>query len=308
MTKNKSEKDDLLLEEESSEETYSASPTLEITQLYFKEIGFTPLLGAEEEYILTKQNQNADPIARRRLIESNLRLVVKIARSYLISGMDFLDLIAEGNLGLIRALEKFDPDKGCRFSTYATWWVNHFIGRFVINQSRTVRIPVHVISELNSYNKLSRNLAKDLEHEPSARELAENSEASQSKIEEILNLKRNTSSLDKPIFADEDGATLGDNLIDEQNPDPAFILHNIKLQELVRSWLDELEPIQRQVVMRRFGLGEYNKETLEELASDLKLHREKIRHIQVVALKKLRQVVRTHGGKEIINEFAEERL
>jgi RNA polymerase nonessential primary-like sigma factor len=285
-------------------EKNAALPAVEITQLYLNEIGFSPLLNADEEHSLSKQYLAGDQDAKKHLIESNLRLVVNIARHYLTSGMDFLDLISEGNLGLIRAVEKFNPDLGYRFSTYATWWIHQFISRAIINQSRTVRIPVHVSQELRRYNQAARELAKNLHHKPKAFEIAASVGKSQKKVEKMLYMQGEIRSIDMPLFKNEtDGATLSDNLVDQNNPDPANILHDMKLHELVESWLQELEPLPREIIMRRFGLSDYEKNTFEEISKVVNLNAEKVRYIQITAMRKLRNLIRNRIGQRAMEDI-----
>jgi len=276
--------------------------TTEIAQLYFKEIGFSPLLNAKDEYDLSINTQRGNQEARKQLIESNLRLVVKIARHYIpSSNIDFLDLIEEGNLGLMRAVEKFKPELGYRFSTYATFWINHFIGRAIKNQSRIIRLPIHIDAELNVYNRTARALAKDLEREPTSQEIANVLEQTPEKINKLSILQQKTSSLDAPIFTDESSATLSDSIVDQNNPDPSVILHETKTKELIGAWLQKLEPTPREVIKRRFGLDDYEKQTFEQIGKELGIHHEKARHIHINALKKLRQFMKGYNDQDILD-------
>lgn len=279
----------------------AATPAIELTQLYLKEIGFSPLLTAAEEQSLSRQARQGDQNARHRLIESNLRLVVNIARHYLLSKMDFLDLISEGNLGLMRAAEKFNPDLGYRFSTYATWWINHFIERAIVNQGRTVRIPVHVAAKVQAYNRATRELAQTLDHPPTTQEIANFMNKSQEKVARLSHVRQNISSLDAPAYRqDDDSVTLGENLVDENNPDPATILHETHLRDLMHSWLQQLEETQREIIARRFGLLGHDKMTFEAIGVALNISHEKARYVQINAIKKLREIIRDHAGKNII--------
>ena len=276
--------------------------TTELAQLYFKEIGFSPLLNAKDEYDLAINAQNGNQDARKRLIESNLRLVVKIARHYIpSSNIDFLDLIEEGNLGLMRAVEKFKPELGYRFSTYATFWINHFIGRAIKNQSRTVRLPIHIDAELNVYNRTARALAKELEREPTSQEIATALDQTPEKINKLSILQQKTSSLDAPIFTDENSSTLSDSIIDQNNPDPSIILHETKTKELINSWLQQLDHLPSEVIKRRFGLNDYEKQTFEQIGKELGMHHEKARHIHINALKKLRQFMKGYKDQDIFD-------
>lgn len=283
--------------------TTQVNTAAELAHLYFKEIGYSPLLSAEEEYELAIKTQAGDETAKKKIIESNLRLVVKIARHYAYnSNMEFLDLVEEGNLGLIRAAEKFKPELGYRFSTYATFWINHFIGRAIKNQSRTVRVPIHINAELNIYNRTARDLAKELEREPTTQEIAEALNESPEKVHKLMSMRQETSSLDAPLYDNEDNFTLTDSIVDQNNLDPAIFLQETNLKELLESWLQKLDYLPREVIMRRFGLNNYDKETYEQIGKELNIHPEKARHIQITALQKMRQIIKGSGSvkKDII--------
>jgi RNA polymerase nonessential primary-like sigma factor len=264
------------------------------TRLYLKEIGFSPLLTAEEEVRYARLAQKGDSAARRRMIESNLRLVVKIARRYMNRGLSLLDLIEEGNLGLIRAVEKFDPERGFRFSTYATWWIRQTIERAIMNQTRTIRLPVHVLKEINVYQRAARYLAQKLDHEPTPEEVANLLDKPVEDVKSMLGLTERVASVDAPLEGDEDRSLL-DAIADEGAPDPEKILQREDLQALIRLWLNELSDKQREVVERRFGLSGHEVATLEEVGADIGVTRERVRQIQVEALKRLRQILEKAG-------------
>ncbi|MBB70876.1 MAG: RNA polymerase sigma factor RpoS [Legionellales bacterium] len=264
------------------------------TQLYLGEIGFSPLLSAEEEVYYARRALKGDEQARTRMIESNLRLVVKIARRYINRGLALLDLIEEGNLGLIRAVEKFDPERGFRFSTYATWWIRQTIERAIMNQTRTIRLPIHVVKELNVYLRAARELTQALDHEPSPEEIAELVDKPIDEVKRMLGLNERVASVDTPIGKDADKSLL-DTLADDQNIDPALMLQDENLRDILNKWLGELPEKQREVLSRRFGLRGHEKATLEEVGREIGLTRERVRQIQVEALKALRQIMDEHG-------------
>ncbi len=264
------------------------------TRLYLREIGFSPLLTAEEEVYFARRAQKGDAAARKRMIESNLRLVVKIARRYMNRGLSLLDLIEEGNLGLIRAVEKFDPERGFRFSTYATWWIRQTIERGIMNQTRTIRLPVHVLKEINIYQRAARHLAQKLDHEPSPEEVANLLDKPVEDVKEMLGLNERIASVDAPLDDDPDRSLL-DAIADERTPDPENMLQHDDLQQLIAQWLDELSDKQREVVERRFGLSGREISTLEEVGADIGVTRERVRQIQVEALKRLRSILEKAG-------------
>lgn len=264
------------------------------TQLYLKEIGFSPLLSAEEEVYYGRLCQKGEEAARKRMIESNLRLVVKIARRYINRGLPFLDLIEEGNLGLIRAVEKFDPERGFRFSTYATWWIRQTIERAIMNQTRTVRLPVHIVKEINVYQRAAKTLAQRVDHEPSAEEIAQKLDVPVEDVKKMLDLEERVASIDAPIDADPD-RTLADAIADEKSVDPAAVLQSERVHQYIDEWLDMLTDKQREVVERRFGLRGRDVSTLEQVGSDVGVTRERVRQIQVEALARLRSVLEHRG-------------
>ncbi|MCE2571418.1 RNA polymerase sigma factor RpoS [Motilimonas eburnea] len=284
------------IEDDIDEELMVASEVknLDATQLYLGEIGFSPLLTAEEEVYYARRALRGDEVARKRMIESNLRLVVKIARRYNNRGLALLDLIEEGNLGLIRAVEKFDPERGFRFSTYATWWIRQTIERAIMNQTRTIRLPIHVVKELNVYLRTARELAQSLDHEPTAEEIAEKLDRPVEDVNKMLRLNERISSVDTPIGGDTDKALL-DVIADEKSGGPEGSTQDDDISSSLVHWLEELNPKQREVLARRFGLLGYEASTLEDVGREIGLTRERVRQIQVEALRRLRDVLTQQG-------------
>lgn len=264
------------------------------TRLYLKEIEVSPLLTAEEEVYYSRLSLKGDTSARDKMIECNLRLVVKIARRYMNRGLALLDLIEEGNLGLIRAVEKFDPERGFRFSTYATWWIRQTIERGLMNQTRTIRLPIHVIKELNTYLRAARKLTQELNREATADDVARLLKKPAKDVEKMFKLADRVSSFDIPMGAEGDRPLL-DVIPDENNTDPASILQGENVTEHLDKWLDELDAKQRDVVVRRFGLRNHPRGTLEEVGVELGVTRERVRQIQMDALRKLRRILE-HSG------------
>jgi RNA polymerase nonessential primary-like sigma factor len=267
---------------------------LDATRLYLNEIGASKLLTAEEEVYYARKAQKGDAAARRKMIECNLRLVVKIARRYMNRGLALLDLIEEGNLGLIRAVEKFDPERGFRFSTYATWWIRQTIERAIMNQTRTIRLPIHVVKEINSYLRAARRLAQNLDHEPSAEEIADLLDRPINEVKRMLGLNERTTSVDTPYGKDADKPLL-DTIADEKADDPTALLQTDGINSHLDEWLAKLNDKQREVVERRFGLHGYENATLEQVASELGVTRERVRQIQMDALKRLRNILENEG-------------
>lgn len=263
------------------------------TDIYLKEIGAAPLLTKEEEVYFARLVQQGDMAAKSRMIESNLRLVVKIARRYLRSGMPILDLIEEGNIGLIRAVEKFDPELGFRFSTYGAWWIQQTIERAIMSQNRTIRLPVHIVKRLNSCLRTSRELAKELDHEPTADEIAHKMQKSASEVEKILALNEKIISIDTPI-SDEISKPLLDT-IGCSSGDPMQVALANNLKKNICKWLDKLTVMQRAVVERRFGLNDFEPTTLEQTGHEIGLTRERVRQLQSEALKSLKLIIESKG-------------
>ena len=268
--------------------------SLDATQLYLNEIGYSPLLSADEEKYFSRLALKGDESGRRRMIESNLRLVVKISRRYINRGLTLLDLIEEGNLGLIRAVEKFDPERGFRFSTYATWWIRQTIERAIMNQTRTIRLPIHVVKELNVYLRAARELTQKLDHEPSAEEIADMLDKPKADVERLLGLNERVTSMDTPVGPESDKSVV-DTIADARVCDPSLLLQDSDIKDSIASWLGELSEKQREVVSRRFGLRGYESSTLEEVGREIGLTRERVRQIQVEALKRLRSIMETQG-------------
>lgn len=267
---------------------------MDATRLYLREIGTARLLTAEEEVTLARLVQKGDEAARCRMIESNLRLVVKIARRYINRGLALLDLIEEGNLGLIRAVEKFDPERGFRFSTYATWWIRQTIERAVMNQTRTIRLPIHVLKEINIYLRAARQLSQQLDHEPSAEEVAELLDKPLSEVERMLGFNERVTSIDAPQGREGDRSRL-DSVADESGTDPTEYLQAEDVHTHLEEWLNKLPKKQRDVVVRRFGLRGYANSTLEQVANELGVTRERVRQIQIDALRRLRAIMEKQG-------------
>ncbi|HEC13603.1 MAG TPA: RNA polymerase sigma factor RpoS [Acidiferrobacteraceae bacterium] len=270
------------------------SSQADATQIYLREIGFSPLLSAEEEVYFGRKTQKGDAAARSRMIESNLRLVVKIARRYMNRGLALLDLIEEGNLGLIRAVEKFDPERGFRFSTYATWWIRQTIERAIMNQTRTIRLPVHVLKEINIYQRAAKMLAQKLDHEPTPEEIADQLDVSIEDVKKMLGLYERVASVDAPVESDRE-RTLLDAIPDQNAIDPAEVLQSEKVQKYIGEWLITLTDKQREVVERRFGLKGREVATLEQVGADVGVTRERVRQIQVEALQRLRALLEKKG-------------
>ena len=264
------------------------------TRLYLKEIEISPLLTAEEEVHYSRLALKGDKDARDKMIECNLRLVVKIARRYMNRGLALLDLIEEGNLGLMRAVEKFDPELGFRFSTYATWWIRQTIERGLMNQTRTIRLPIHVIKELNTYLRAARKLTQELNREATAEDVAELLNKPVKAVEKMFRLADRVSSFDIPMGGEGERPLL-DIIPDDNNPDPSSILQDESVIQHLDKWLDELEEKQRDVVVRRFGLRNHPRGTLEEVGLELGVTRERVRQIQMDALRKLRRILE-HSG------------
>ena len=260
-------------------------------RMYLKEIGRVPLLTADEEIELARRMEAGDESARHRLEEANLRLVVSIAKRYVGRGMLFLDLIQEGNLGLLKAVEKFDYSKGYKFSTYATWWIRQAITRAIADQARTIRIPVHMVETINKYIRISRQLLQDLGRDPTAEEVAREMGISVARVHEIMKIAQEPVSLETPIGEEED-SHLGDFIEDEAALDPADAASVMLLKEQITEVLRTLAPREAEVLRLRFGLEDGRSRTLEEVGQSFGVTRERIRQIEAKALRKLRHPVR----------------
>lgn len=268
---------------------------VDVTQIYLSEIGFAPLLNHEEEINFCKAAQEGDIAARDKVINGNLRLVVKIARTYLHRGLLLSDLIEEGNLGLMRAVEKFDGELGFRFSTYATWWIRQAIEKAIMNQSRTVRLPIHMLKRISRCLNMIQRLAVD-ERAPTVTEVADALQQPYDNIGVLLQYTENTISLDTPMSAFNH--SLQDMLPDTTAVNPEAIFQEESFQEHVIHWLDSLPQQHREVVIRRFGLLDRDPETLDEIAKNIGISRERVRHVQFDALKRLKQIIKSEGLDE----------
>ncbi|MCZ6640220.1 MAG: RNA polymerase sigma factor RpoS [Gammaproteobacteria bacterium] len=275
------------------ENSWSGEESPDATQLYLTEIGFSPLLSADEEKHYARLAIAGDEAGRKRMIESNLRLVVKISRRYLNRGLSLLDLIEEGNLGLIHAVEKFDPERGFRFSTYATWWIRQTIERAIMNQTRTIRLPIHVVKELNLYLRAARELSQKLDHEPSSDEIAELIDRPVEDVRRMLKLNERVDSID--AVRNPQDRNMLEMVPDESSPDPASQVQKIDLMDKLESLLSELSDKHQEVLSRRFGLRGFDTSTLEEVGTEIGLTRERVRQIQVEGLLRLRRSLEDQG-------------
>ena len=276
------------------------SPGHDATSIYLKEIGGSRLLTSAEEKMIARRIRQGDESARHRMIESNLRLVVKIARRYINRGLPLLDLIEEGNLGLIHAVKKFDPERGFRFSTYATWWIRQTIERGIMNQARTVRLPIHIVKDINSVLRASRFLRDEQETEPTAGEIAQHMQRDIGEVERLLALHHRVTigSTGSSGVDDERGPL--ESLAGKRDAEPAQCAQKQHVHKILDRWLDELGEKQRTVIERRFGLHGYRRQTLEQIGLDIGVTRERVRQIQIDALKNLKNMMGSHG---ICSEF-----
>ena len=268
-------------------------------RMYLKEIGTVPLLTAEEEMELARRKQAGDEKAKKKLIEANLRLVVSIAKRYTGRGMSFLDLVQEGNLGLIKGVEKFDPEKGFKLSTYATWWIRQSVTRALADQARTIRVPVHMVETINKMSKMQRKLTLELGYEPSVAELAKALDMTEEKVMEIMQIAREPASLETPI-GEEDDSNLGDFVADNNVLTPEDNVESVMLREHIEALLGDLKERERQVIVLRFGLEDGHPRTLEEVGREVKVTRERIRQIEAKALRKLRNPVRSKRIRDFL--------
>jgi RNA polymerase nonessential primary-like sigma factor len=270
-----------------------AAESPDATSLYLREIGFAPLLTAEQERHFGRLARDGDPAGRKRMIESNLRLVVKISRRYLNRGLPLLDLIEEGNLGLIHAVEKFDPERGFRFSTYATWWIRQTIERAIMNQARTIRLPIHVMKELNLYLRAARELSQKLDHEPTAEDMAALLDKPVDDVRRMMNLAGRVESVDS--IRDAGDRSLLETVSDDASPDPEAEVVEADFMAKLDAFLDELSERHQEVLARRFGLRGHEPGTLEEVGDAVGLTRERVRQLQLEGLKRLRRRLEAEG-------------
>jgi RNA polymerase nonessential primary-like sigma factor len=281
---------------ESSEATAAPSEpkhdmTLDPTQMYFNELGFKPLMSREEELETARKAKKNNVAARNKMIESNLRLVVKIARRYCGRGLSFLDLIEEGNIGLITAVKKFEPELQFRFSTYATWWIRQTVERAIMNHGRTVRLPVHIIKEMSIYLRAARELMQKIDHEPTPEEIAKYVDRPVEDVRDMLHIsKAGITSLDKPINSDT-ANTLTEMIADENSADPLDDLHDENLNMHLEKWVGELDLKMQTVIKYRYGLDGHERLTLDKLSQKINMTRERIRLLQLKALKKLKRLM-----------------
>ncbi len=276
-------------EEEIDTSKYLDDVSDDSVRLYLREIGKIPLLNAEEELALAKKVIEGDKRAKDKMAEANMRLVVSIAKRYVGRGLDLLDLIQEGNTGLLRAVEKFDPDKGFKFSTYATWWIRQAITRAIADQARTIRIPVHMVETINKLLRTQRRLTQDLNREPTNEEIAEAMELDVEKVEHIMKIKQDISSLDASVRDDEEDSVLGDFIEDEDTVTPEESATGQLLKEQVKGLLGSLSEREQKILRLRFGLEDGKNHTLEEVGQEFSVTRERIRQIEAKALTKLKK-------------------
>ena len=266
-------------------------------QLYLNEIGSTPLLTAAEEVFVARASLAGDEAARHRMINSNLRLVVMIAKRYTNRGLPLLDLIEEGNLGLMRAVEKFDPERGFRFSTYATWWIRQSIERALMNQGRTIRLPIHIQKDINTVVRCTRELRSSLRREPSTSEIADFLDRDPGEVSKLLKLSEKITSVDNQL-SDDTERSLVDTVSSHVEDNPLSLVNDEKVEGCLEEWLDDLPDRQREILARRFGLMGYDASTLEAVGEEVGLTRERVRQIQIDALARLRRAALRDGLSE----------
>jgi RNA polymerase nonessential primary-like sigma factor len=288
------EAEELTVEARVETQSYAEEFHADVTQIYLNDLGRRPLLTPEEEQTLSRAVKEGDFSARQKMIEHNLRLVVNIAKGYINRGVPLLDLIEEGNLGLMHALDKFEPERGFRFSTYATWWIRQNVERAIMNQSRTIRLPVHVIKELNVYLRAMRFLDARIETDPTPEDVAHLLGRPVEEVRRILKLNERMASLDSPLDVDP-SLTIGESIADEQALLPDELLEQSEMQGLLQSWLAALTEKQRWVIEHRYGINDGEVCTLEELANDLDITRERVRQIQIEAINALRAMIKRDG-------------
>lgn len=287
------EKSEAITLDESSDKFSDA----DLVQLYLNEIGSTPLLTAAEEVLVAKALQAGDEMARHRMIKSNLRLVVMIAKRYTNRALPLLDLIEEGNLGLIRAVEKFDPDRGFRFSTYATWWIRQSIERALMNQGRTIRLPIHIQKDINIIVRCTRELRSSLRREPSTSEIADVLDRDPGEVSNLLKLSEKITSVDNQLSTDSE-RSLVETVPSQGEDNPLSIVDDQKVEGCLEHWLDDLPDRQREILARRFGLMGYEASTLEVVGEEIGLTRERVRQIQIDALARLKRAAQRDGLSE----------
>ena len=287
-------------EKELYEQLYNEVSVDDTVKMYLKDIGRIPLLSAEEELELAKRMADGDEIAKKKLSEANLRLVVSIAKKYMGRGMLFLDLIQEGNLGLMKAVEKFDHSKGFKFSTYATWWIKQAITRAIADQARTIRIPVHMVETINKEVRVARRLLQEFGREPTPEEIAKEMGIEEEKVREIQKIAQDPVSLETPIGEEED-SHLSDFIEDDQSKSPSDNVDNLALKNQLKELLNTLTPRETRVLELRYGLGDGRPRTLEEVGREFDVTRERIRQIEAKALRKLRHPQRSKKLKDFVD-------
>lgn len=275
------------------ESSKSTGGSIDSASIYLREIGYVPLLTAKEEVYFSRLARGGDEASRQRMIESNLRLVVKIARRYVNRGLNLLDLVEEGNLGLIRAVEKFDPELGFRFSTYATWWIRQNVERALMNQTRTIRLPVHVVKELNQCVRATRQLSQTLDHIPTAQDIADKLDKTPEQVLKLLRFNERVGSVD--VLIGDDAKTLVDTIADEHVSNPEELSGDDDIAATLDNLVGKLTPKQQEIICRRFGLRNYDVSTLEEVGKAVGLTRERVRQIQIEILAQLQLTMKNLG-------------